>query len=95
MYYGANGSDFRPRKGGQKNESESVKEVENGSDCERLRCEGVPSKKMLQSKAKGCAKADSNENGSGYPASVNESVSVRPNLSESGVVELENESVTD
>ena len=70
-----------------------MREVENGSDCERLRCEGVPSKKMLRSKAKGCANAGSNENGSGYLASAN--VSVRLNVSESGVVELENESVTD
>ena len=66
-----------------------MREVDNGSDCERLRCEGVPSKKMLRSKAKGCANAGSNENGSGYLASAN--VSVR----EGGVVESENESVPD
>ena len=70
-----------------------MREVDNGSGCERLRCEGVPSKKKLRWKVKGCANAGSNENGSGYLASAN--VSVRLNVSEGGVVESENESVPD
>ena len=79
-HLGANGSDFHHRGGTLGNESESVKEVENGNDCERLSHEDVPSKKMLRSKEQGCA---------------NESVSVRLNVNEGGVPELGNESVTD
>ena len=44
VYRGASWCGLHPRGGDQKNESECVKEVENGSDCERSSCEGAPSK---------------------------------------------------
>ena len=95
VYWGANGSDLHPRGGDRKSESECV-EVENVGDCERSLREGVPSKKMLRSK-EGCANAGLDGNGdlASVNESVNESVSVRLNVSESGVLELGNESVTD
>ena len=84
VYWGASGSDLHPRGGDRKNESECAKEVENGSDCERSLRKDAPSRRMLRSKE-----------GKGNLASANERVSVRLNASESGVLELGNESVTD
>jgi len=59
-YWGANGCDLHPWGGDQKNESECVKGVENGSDCERSSREGVLSRMMLRSK-EGCANGRLNE----------------------------------
>ena len=87
----ANGCDSHRWGGDRKNESKYVKEVENRCDCERLLRGDVPLRKMLRSKEEGCMNVGLNVN----LASVNESVSVRPNVSESGGLELGNESVTD
>ena len=86
VYWGANWSELHPQGSGRKNENECVREVENGSDCERLLREDVPSRKMLQSK-EGCANAGSN--GKGNLASV------RLNVSKSAVSDLGNENAID
>ena len=69
-----------------------MKGFEGGGDYEMLLYGDVPSK-MLRSKEKGCGNVGLNEIGDF--ASANVSVSVRLNVSESGILELGNGSVID
>lgn len=84
VYVSVNASDSHLYGSVRGNESERVKEGEDGYDHERLVHEDVPSEEILRSKEVGYASA-----------SVNESGSVRLNVSEGVISELGNETVND
>ena len=62
----ANGSDFRPRGGTRENERESVGEVENGNDCEKLFHEYPPEGGASIEGAGVCERVRLNVNGVGF-----------------------------